>query len=65
MTIAHAQNCNAKRGGECNCDGDTLAALPKPKGDGLQFMEQDCPGHVASDDPKICRLCGTHIDSLR
>lgn len=30
-----------------------------------QFREDDCPGHVASDDPKVCRLCGTHIDSLR
>lgn len=28
--------------------------------------EQSCPGHAASDtDPKICRHCGTHIDSLR
>ena len=30
-----------------------------------QFGENDCPGHVASDDPKVCRHCGTHIDSLR
>lgn len=30
-----------------------------------EFSENDCPGHIASDDPKICRHCGTHIDSLR
>ena len=30
-----------------------------------QFGENDCPGHVASDDPKVFRHCGTHIDSLR
>lgn len=30
------------------------------------FTEEACPGHVASDDdPKVCKLCGTHIDSLR
>lgn len=34
--------------------------IVKPK-----FAEESCPGHVASDDPKVCRLCGTHIDSLR
>jgi len=28
MKIAHSPNCNAKRGGECNCDGDPQAALP-------------------------------------
>lgn len=28
--------------------------------------ENACPGHIASaSDPKICFLCGTHIDSLR
>lgn len=28
--------------------------------------EDNCPGHVASDaDPKVCRHCGVHIDSLR
>lgn len=27
--------------------------------------ENECPGHVASADPKVCRHCGTHIDSLR
>lgn len=28
--------------------------------------EENCPGHVASEhDPKVCGLCGTHIDSLR
>lgn len=28
--------------------------------------EEDCPGHVASSlNPKICRRCGIHIDSLR
>ena len=32
----------------------------------IAFDEQDCPGHVASnDDPKVCGRCGTHIDSLR
>lgn len=36
-----------------------LAALPYP------YAEDDCPGHVASIDPKICARCGVHIDSLR
>lgn len=28
--------------------------------------ENCCPGHIAADaDKKICRHCGTHIDSLR
>lgn len=27
--------------------------------------ESNCPGHAASDDPKVCVYCGTHIDSLR
>lgn len=27
--------------------------------------EETCPGHVATEgDPKVCALCGTHIDSL-
>jgi hypothetical protein len=33
----------------------------------LSFIGDDesCPGHVASrSDPKICGLCGLHIDSL-
>ena len=31
-----------------------------------QSQENDCPGHVASEnDPKVCGRCGTHIDSLR
>lgn len=30
------------------------------------ISEDDCPGHVASDyNPKVCKHCGTHIDSLR
>ncbi len=30
------------------------------------FTENDCPGHVASDDdPKVCRFCGCHVDDLR
>jgi len=29
------------------------------------FREASCPGHVASDDPKICAYCGVHIDELR
>ena len=35
--------------------------------EGAQHIEeQDCPGHVASQsDPKICGICGVHIDSLR
>lgn len=28
MNIAHAPNCNANRGGECNCDDDPQAQLP-------------------------------------
>lgn len=32
----------------------------------MGIEEQDCPGHIASDDnPKICGRCGVHIDSLR
>lgn len=32
----------------------------------LLVDEQFCPGHTASDnDPKVCRHCGVHIDSLR
>jgi hypothetical protein len=28
--------------------------------------EKACTGHIASaSDPKICGVCGTHIDSLR
>lgn len=30
------------------------------------WRQENCPGHVASeDDPKICGICGTHVDSLR
>lgn len=30
------------------------------------FNEEACPGHVASfDDPKVCKNCGTHVDSMR
>lgn len=30
------------------------------------ISENDCPGHVASvNDPKICGVCGVHIDELR
>lgn len=30
------------------------------------FVEDACPGHVASaDNPKVCGRCGVHIDSLR
>jgi hypothetical protein len=33
---------------------------------GRGYSEDICPGHVASDgDPKICGLCGVHVDSLR
>lgn len=32
----------------------------------LAEMEEECPGHVASDtDPKVCQHCFVHIDSLR
>jgi len=35
-------------------------------GDMPVVPEDDCPGHVASAaDPKVCGLCGVHIDSLR
>lgn len=27
--------------------------------------ENHCPGHVASNDPKICLFCGAHVDSFR
>lgn len=34
--------------------------------EGFRFEEEACPGHVASkNDPKVCGLCGTHVDSLR
>jgi hypothetical protein len=27
-------------------------------------VQANCPGHVASkDDPKVCGLCGTHVDA--
>ena len=30
------------------------------------FDDNSCPGHIASiDNPKICRRCGVHIDTLR
>ena len=30
------------------------------------LAEEDCTGHIASaHDPKICGICGVHIDSLR
>ncbi len=31
----------------------------------LTYAEEMCPGHVASENPKVCRRCGIHIDSLR
>jgi hypothetical protein len=32
----------------------------------FHYNDNACPGHVASRfDPKVCGLCGTHIDSLR
>jgi hypothetical protein len=48
--------------------GDTASgAAPEVLTFAVQKLldEQSCPGHVASDDPKVCRRCGTHIDSLR
>lgn len=31
-----------------------------------QFAEDNCPGHVASeDDRKVCGRCGVHINSFR
>jgi hypothetical protein len=42
------------------------AAEHAEAGAGFQFTEEQCPGHVASKkDPKVCGLCGTHIDSMR
>lgn len=31
------------------------------------YGEDECPTHISSveGDPKICRRCGIHIDSLR
>ena len=37
----------------------------KKAGERVKFTEETCPGHVASDDPKVCVHCGTHIDSMR
>jgi hypothetical protein len=46
-----------------------MAEIKKTKEDRVldrQVREEECPGHVASRfDPKICGLCGIHIDSLR
>lgn len=46
---------------------DAVALLKgRPSGRSYPFGEGDCPGHVASDDDaKVCRHCGTHVDSLR
>lgn len=31
-----------------------------------QASTKGCPGHVARyDNPKVCRLCGTHVDEMR
>lgn len=44
-------------------DHEALALTTPSK---APHTEEACPGHVASDhDPKVCRHCGTHIDSLR
>lgn len=48
-----------KAEGDSEVGAGLLARDPYP------YSEEDCPGHIASDDAKICRLCGTHIDSLR
>ena len=38
----------------------------KKAGEKVRFTEETCHGHVASEgDPKVCRNCGTHVDSLR
>jgi hypothetical protein len=39
---------------------NAIEALPAHK-----FSEEDCPGHVASADPKVCARCGVHVDSFR
>jgi DNA-directed RNA polymerase subunit RPC12/RpoP len=37
----------------------------KHAGDRVNFDEQTCPGHIASNlDPKTCARCGVHINSL-
>jgi len=30
-----------------------------------EYDDENCPGHVASSDSKICARCGLHVDSLR
>jgi len=39
----------------------------RPDVTGRQYLydPEACPGHVASEDPKVCTRCGTHIDELR
>jgi hypothetical protein len=31
----------------------------------FKYTEDNCPGHSASSNPKICRHCGVRVDSLR
>ncbi len=45
---------------------DMLRALQPVRRSIFPLTEETCTGHIASPiDPKICDLCGTHIDSLR
>lgn len=51
--------------GHFNCADEYR--FPNSISEHYRYPEDECPGHVASDhhDPKICALCGVHIDSLR
>lgn len=43
-----------------------LLSTQEPEPSQYPCTEENCFGHVASkNDPKVCGLCGTHIDSLR
>lgn len=59
MKIAHAPNCNANRGGECNCDGDTQAQLPSRARDERMWCTV-CGGRFTEEEIKGwgCPKCG-------
>jgi hypothetical protein len=57
------RSCGAS-GPACITEAEAVARWNVRGGRG--YTEDICPGHVASeDDPKICGLCGVHVDSLR
>lgn len=51
---------------ECAVQHGHCERLQRAFGAWSDISEENCPGHVASEnDPKVCGLCGVHIDSLR